>query len=184
MPSSTEYLRRVLNSDRIAGYSGRIKLLKEINRLLLFVVGIIFIVTVSYGIYLANSYGKERINKLTTTSALKKRENILTVNIKPPLKYDLNFASRRNIFLPHKNRRAKPQRLTNKKIKKFEQAIRILGISFDKHYEVILENVHTNETHFLAVGDFILDSKIIDIHGDHVVFELDREEVVLYHEAK
>ena len=101
----------------------------------------------------------------------------------PPKTYDANSAiSRRNIFKPYDGKNGMNLRSADNIANEFQRNIKILGISFDEDFEVILENQVTRETYFVRKGDKILGAEIIGIQDNYVVFNLKDNEIVVYHE--
>ncbi|MBU0547215.1 MAG: hypothetical protein KJ710_04430 [Candidatus Omnitrophica bacterium] len=97
-----------------------------------------------------------------------------------PFLYYLEMVQRRNIFSPVKLMSAENPQVEAKKIlSALIKELKLVGISWGKDPEVIIEDTKSNKTYFLKTGDTISKFKIDVILKDKVILEADGEKMDL-----
>ena len=97
-----------------------------------------------------------------------------------PFLYYLEMVQRRDIFSPVKLISAEnPQEETKKALFALLQELKLVGISWGKEPEVIIEDKKDNKTYFLKTGDTISKFKISVILKDKVILESEGQKMEL-----
>lgn len=97
-----------------------------------------------------------------------------------PFLYYLEMVQRRDIFSPVKLMSAEnPQEEAKKLLSELVKDLKLVGISWGKDPEVIIEDKKDNKTYFLKTGDTISKFKIDVILKDKVILESDGQKMEL-----
>lgn len=92
---------------------------------------------------------------------------------------DIAILDRRNIFKPFRNADGGEPRVSTKDAHKFKSSIRVVGITFDQDYEVLIEDLEKKETVLLTKGKTIAGATLVEISEKKLVFELDHNRIEL-----
>lgn len=94
--------------------------------------------------------------------------------------YYLEMVQRRNIFSPVTLKSAENlEAETNKMLSDLLNNLGLVGISWGKPPEAMVEDKGANKTYFLRAGDSINKFKVIDILRDRIVLDFDGKQVEL-----
>ena len=97
-----------------------------------------------------------------------------------PFLYYLEMVQRRDIFSPVKLRSVEnPEDETKKALVTLVKDLRLVGISWGKDPQVIIEDTKDNKTYFLKAGDPISKFKIDTILKDKVILDADGQKMEL-----
>ena len=97
-----------------------------------------------------------------------------------PFLYYLEMVQRRDIFAPVKLISAEnPQDETRKALSTLIKDLKLVGISWGKEPEVIIEDTKDNKTYFLKAGDTIGKFKIDTILKDKAILEAEGQKMEL-----
>ncbi len=135
-------------------------------------------------VYLTADFTLRRldIKQFTKKAAAQKGRSFqddLKADVRPFLYY-LEMVQRRDIFSPVKLMSAEnPQEEAKKLLSELVKDLKLVGISWGKDPEVIIEDKKDNKTYFLKTGDTISKFKIDVILKDKVILESDGQKMEL-----
>jgi len=135
-------------------------------------------------LYLSADFMLRRLDlkQFTKKAAAQKTRNFeqkVTAEVRPFLYY-LEMVQRRDIFAPIKLRSAdNPEDETKKALATMIKDLKLVGISWGKAPEVIIEDIKANKTYFLKAGDSISSFKINAILKDKVILESEGQKMEL-----
>lgn len=155
------------------------ELLRKIN----FVLKLLVIATapavVYYGYYLYQHEYRtqmEGLDKLGRDRIGAKESAAAPVPAQP---FDNNIINKRNIFTRYQVKNEVDGRVPTKDAHKFKSSIRVVGITFDQDYEVLIEDLDKKETVLLTKGKTINGATLVEISEKKLVFELDHNRIEL-----
>lgn len=153
--------------------------LERINRVL-FVLLIPAVAAVAwYGFYLyMHDYrtNMARLDKLGSARVAVRESAAISTTPQP---LDISLINRRNIFVKYRDQEPVGPRVSTKDSHKFKSSIRVVGITYDKDYEVLIEDLEKKETVLLTKGKSIAGATLIEITDKKLVFELDNDRIEL-----
>ncbi len=155
-------------------YQAKIAKHQRVNRVLVYVVGGLAAFLLIYGIGLAIRYGRFDLNRFEPATSTRSVGPIRGEST--PRAIDMAVFNRRDIFQPA-GTAGTTSRSELKKLAQFKQAIRVVGITFDREYQAIVENIFTKETIFVQTGDEVMGARVSEIMDDRVIFEMDQEKI-------
>ena len=121
---------------------------------------------------------KQFIKKASAAKGRSFQQNVST-EVRPFLYY-LEMVQRRDIFSPVKLRSVEnPEDETKKALVTLVKDLRLVGISWGKDPQVIIEDTKDNKTYFLKAGDPISKFKIDTILKDKVILDADGQKMEL-----
>jgi len=154
----------------------RIDLLKWINRLL-FVICLVIIA------YIVNSYVLTKGSAslfLTQEIQPKVKEKDVRVSTKEDAQTFDFYAQtihRRNLFLPPWEKDQGENKVAEASNSDLEKDIRLVGIVLDKNPKAIVEDVKSEDTSFLSIGDEIRGAKLIEVLEGKAIFDYNGQKV-------
>lgn len=159
-----------MTSINIIEFKKQINTLKKFNRVFfqIVIVGALFIGFCGYR-YLNNYHFNLR--KLKSISYVKVEKQQSVVKPEDKRRFDINFFER-NIFIPYRDAPPPGNNNFTQEVIKFKNAIRVVGITLDEEYEVLIEYLEKKETVLLVRGESIAGATLIEINDKKMVFEL------------
>jgi len=135
-------------------------------------------------LYLSADFMLRRLDlKQFTKKAAAQKARSFEQNVTPevrPFLYYLEMVQRRDIFAPIKLKSAEnPEDETKKALATMIKDLKLVGISWGKDPEVIIEDTKANKTYFLRAGDSISSFKINVILKDKVILESEGQKMEL-----
>lgn len=155
------------------------ELLRKINLGLKVLVILTAPVVAYYGYYLYQREYRAHLDDLDKLGRgrIEQKESSFTPFIPRP--FDIKFVDDRNIFKPVRNVDIGEARASTKDAHKFKSSIRVVGITFDQDYEVLIEDLDKKETVLLTKGKSIAGATLVEISEKKLVFELDHNRIEL-----
>jgi hypothetical protein len=155
------------------------KLLRKINFGLRVLVIVAVPAVVYYGYYLyQHDYRVQMqgLDKLGQVRIELKESEVTPVVPEPGI---IDIVKKRNIFTPVRDTGVDVGRPSTKDAHKFKSSIRVVGITFDQDYEVLIEDLDKKETVLLTKGKSIAGATLVEISEKKLVFELDHNRIEL-----
>lgn len=169
-------------NDRRAGirqYTEQTKAFRKINRVLWAVIILGGLGVLGYARHLYQDDYRSNMEKLDSFNSARVHPSLpeteKTAAVRQP--FDLNFLNQRNIFTRYQVQDKKETRVSAKDAHKFKNSIRVVGITFDQDYEVLIEDLEKKETVLLTKGHSIAGATLVDISEKKLVFELDNNQI-------
>ncbi|MGE0267472.1 MAG: hypothetical protein AB7S78_03300 [Candidatus Omnitrophota bacterium] len=178
-PSREEWPAMNGRQADIRQYAEQTRAFRKVNRVLWVLIALGGLAVIIYGRHLYRTDFQSNMKKLDSINRVRFEPNRpeidQTVVVRPA--FDLNFLNRRNIFTRYRSDEKKETRVSTKDVHKFKSSIRVVGITFDKDYEVLIEDLDKKETVLLTKGNSIAGAKLIDISEKKLIFELDNNQI-------
>ncbi len=160
--------------------------LKQINLFMQVCVFVLFaalILNIRFDV--RDLHKKEKINFSDFTNEVK-AEPAVTASLLRPADYYLQKIRARNIFSLAAQELKPKQVFSNEKkapkeskLQKMAKDLKLVGISWGKDPDAMIENAKTHETYFVKTGSMIEDIQVEAIYRDKVVLHYGTEEVEL-----